>query len=73
MLYNPHMIKLTRRGREILEIAHHRGGVVTNQQAGHSELQELMREGFLNVVAPTGAYRLTSSGSQAIQEQTGQT
>ena len=60
---------LTRRGREILEIAQANGGVITSQQAGISELQALVRLGFINIDTPSGIFRVTSSGAQAPREQ----
>lgn len=60
---------LTRRGREILEIAQANGGVISSRQAGISELQALVQLGHINVDTPAGVFRLTSAGDQAVREQ----
>ena len=69
---NPHMSGnangLTRRGREILEIAQAHGGVITSQQAGISELQALVQLGYINIDTPAGIFRITSAGDQAGRE-----
>ena len=71
--YNPRMSDnandLTRRGREILEIAQAHGGVITSRQAGISELQALVQLGYINVDTPAGFFQTTSAGDQAVREQ----
>ena len=61
------MHSLTRRQREILEIATANDGSITVREAGATELNDLVQMGYLNV-APKGSFRITSAGTAALDE-----
>ena len=58
---------LTRRQREILEIAVASDGSITVREAGATELNGLVQMGHLNV-APKGSFRIASAGAAAVDE-----
>jgi len=64
------MNTLTSRQREILEIAQDNAGKITTKQVGRTELNRLVQRGYISI-APAGAFRITSQGTQAVDTPVG--
>lgn len=64
------MHSITRRQREILEIALANSGTITVKQAGATELNELVQMGCISVAAE-GGFKIASVGAQAVSSPPG--